>query len=52
MLYVCAGASSDIASIDDLRRRSGFVTLVSEYPNLAENFSITNRLGRFKIFSA
>jgi ATP phosphoribosyltransferase len=51
-LYVCAGASSDIASIGDLQRRSGFVTLVSEYPNLAENFAITNRLGRFKVFSA
>lgn len=51
-LYVCAGASSDIDSIEALRNRPGFVTLVSEYPNLAENFSIRNRLGRFKVFSA
>lgn len=28
------------------------MTIVSEYPNLAENFAIQNKLKKFKIFSA
>jgi ATP phosphoribosyltransferase len=53
-LYVCAGADSGIGSVGDLADvpGPGFVTIVSEYPNLAENFAIRNRLGRFRIFTA
>ncbi len=51
-LYVCSGAAAGIGSVADLRRSGEPVTIVSEYPNLAENFAIRNRLGRFRVFSA
>ena len=51
-LFVCAGTESVIESVEKTGNIPGFVTIVSEYPNLAENFAIRNRLGRFKIFSA
>ena len=52
VLYVCSGAVGGTSTIEELRRLPGFITLVSEYPNLAENFAVRNRLGRFKVFSA
>jgi len=51
-LYVCTGAGGNLRSTDDLCKTGDFVTIVSEYPNLAENFAIHNRLRKFKIFSA
>ncbi|MCP4049794.1 MAG: ATP phosphoribosyltransferase [bacterium] len=51
-VYTCSGLNSDIESVDDLHRTDGFVTIISEYPNLAENFAIRNQLRKFKIFSA
>ncbi|MBF0451395.1 MAG: ATP phosphoribosyltransferase [Candidatus Magnetomorum sp.] len=51
-LYVCSGNRGNIRTIDDLHSLSDVIEIVSEYPNLAENFAIQNRLKRFKIFSA
>lgn len=51
-LYVCSGASGKIKSIQQLQEKLDFVIIVSEYPNLAENFAINNRFRKFKIFSA
>lgn len=51
-LYACTGANCPLKSVEDLQEIKDFVTIVSEYPNLAENFAIRNRLRKFKIFSA
>jgi ATP phosphoribosyltransferase len=51
-LYVCSGLDGDIGSLVELHTIEGFVTIVSEYPNLAESFAIKERLGKFKVFSA
>ena len=51
-LHACAGLGGDIESVDDLLKRKDFITIVSEYPNLAENFAIRKKLRKFKIFSA
>jgi ATP phosphoribosyltransferase len=51
-LYLCSGIDGDIRSVDNLHRIQDFVTIVSEYPNLAENFAMTERLRKFKVFSA
>jgi len=49
--FACVAGDSAIQNIADLKEKDGFITLVSEYPNLAENFAIENRLKKFKIFS-
>ena len=49
-LYAAASASSGIESLDALRRRTGSLRIVSEYPNLAESFALRQRLRRFQIF--
>lgn len=51
-LYACTGINGDFKSVNDLQKKNDFVTIVSEYPNLAENFAIQNRLRKFKVFSA
>lgn len=51
-LYLCAGLGGEIQSVADLHSIQEFVTIVSEYPNLAENFAMTERLRKFKVFSA
>ena len=51
-LYVCTGLNGSLKSPDDLKKMREFVTIVSEYPNLAENFAIRKRLRKFKVFSA
>ena len=51
-LYLCSGLGGNIKSVDDLHRIQDYVTIVSEYPNLAENFAMTERLRKFKVFSA
>lgn len=51
-IYVCSGNNSGIETMDDLKNKAGYITIVSEYPNIAKNFAIQNRLRKFKIFSA
>ncbi len=51
-LHACTGITGNLGSVGDLQTMQDFVTIVSEYPNLAENFAITNRLRKFKVFSA
>ena len=51
-LYLCTGNFGSYKSIEDLQREVNFITIISEYPNLAENFAISSRLKKYKIFSA
>jgi len=51
-VFVCSGKGGTINAMSDLDSCSDFIEIVSEYPNLAENFAIHSRLKRFKIFSA
>jgi len=51
-IYACTGVNGTFNSVQDLYNKNGFITIVSEYPNLAEHFAIRNRLRKFKIFSA
>jgi ATP phosphoribosyltransferase len=51
-IYACSGVNGNFNSVQDLHNKKGFITIVSEYPNLAEYFAIQNRLRKFKIFSA
>jgi len=51
-VFVCSGSGGNINSLIDLAGFTAFIEIVSEYPNLAENFAIHQRLKRFKIFSA
>ncbi len=51
-VFACSGQDSGIESIDDVKKMRSHVTLVSEYPNLAKQFAIDNRLRKFKVFSA
>ncbi len=51
-IYACTGLNGNFNCLQDLHKKNGFITIVSEYPNLAEHFAIQNRLRKFKIFSA
>jgi ATP phosphoribosyltransferase len=51
-VYACVGANGEFETAEDLCKKRDFVTIVSEYPNLAENFAVRNRLRKFKVFSA
>jgi len=51
-IYACSGMSSGIKTMNDLKNKTGYVTIVSEYPNIAKNFAIQNALKKFKVFSA
>ncbi|MFO8085973.1 MAG: ATP phosphoribosyltransferase [Desulfobacterales bacterium] len=51
-LYACTGINGDFESVSDLHKKNDFITIVSEYPNLAEHFAVQNRLRKFKVFSA
>jgi ATP phosphoribosyltransferase len=51
-VFVCSGSGGNINNLTDLDICTDFIEIVSEYPNLAENFAIYQRLKRFKIFSA
>lgn len=51
-VYACTGLNGAFRSVEDLKGTGDFVTIISEYPNLAENFAIQKRLRKFKIFSA
>jgi ATP phosphoribosyltransferase len=51
-LYACTSLKGNLQSIKDLTGMRDFITIISEYPNLAEDFAIRHRLKKFKIFSA
>lgn len=51
-LYVCSGRNGAIRTLEDLTTRPGYITLVSEYPEIARDFAIRNSLRKYKIFSA
>ena len=51
-IYACAGLGGEISELGDVRKKPGYVTLVSEYPNLAEDFALRHKLRKFKVFSA
>jgi ATP phosphoribosyltransferase len=51
-VFVCSGIGGNINNLTDLDEIPDFIEIVSEYPNLAENFASNHRLKRFKIFSA
>lgn len=45
-----AGSSGGIATIEEVKTKSGIVRIASEYPNLAESFALKFRLRRFCVF--
>jgi len=49
-LYIVAGRSEKIGTIEQIKARQGVIRIASEYPNLAEAFALSNRLSRFSIF--
>jgi len=49
-LFVASSSFSNQQSLEDLNKRVGPVRLVSEYPNLAEAFSLRLRLANFRVF--
>lgn len=49
-LYACTGINGVFQSVEDLHQKNDFITIVSEYPNLAEHFAVQNRLRKFKVF--
>lgn len=49
-LFVAASKFSKLRSPKDLKKKSGPLRLVSEYPNLAEAFALRSRLPNFRIF--
>ncbi|MFC1963761.1 ATP phosphoribosyltransferase [Chloroflexota bacterium] len=48
-LFMAASPSRKI-SLRETRARDGILRIASEYPNLAENFALQNRLARFRVF--
>lgn len=51
-LYACSGQGGGIDSLLALQQKPGYVTLISEYPEIAKDFAIRHSLRKFKIFSA
>jgi len=49
-LYVVAGRSEAVSTIEEMQAKKVIIRLVSEYPNLAESFALKNRLRWFSIF--
>ncbi|HEY48952.1 MAG TPA: ATP phosphoribosyltransferase [Dehalococcoidia bacterium] len=49
-LYAVAADSSEVGSLQELKSRSESLRIVTEYPNLAESFALTQRLRKFQIF--
>jgi len=48
-LFVAQSRFSEQCSIEDIRKQTGVVRIVSEYPNLAEAFALKARLRRFRV---
>lgn len=51
-LYACCHKSIDVSSLDGFCKSHKIVRIISEYPNLAENFAIQKGMKRFKVFPA
>lgn len=51
-VHACVAADCDLRTVEDLHGMEDFVTIVSEYPNIAESFAIHEKLRKFKVFSA
>ncbi len=51
-VHACCHRSFKGRSVHDFARLPGSVRIVSEYPNLAEDFAIRNGLKRFRVFPA
>lgn len=51
-IYACCHKSVDMNSIKDFCAYYDTIHIISEYPNLAEDFAIKKRIKRFKIFPA
>lgn len=49
-LFITISPSAGLFSVEQLKAREGLIRIASEYPNLAENFALRNRLARFSIF--
>jgi ATP phosphoribosyltransferase len=45
-----AGSPKGIASVEEVKAKTGIIRIASEYPNLAESFALRLRLRRFGIF--
>jgi ATP phosphoribosyltransferase len=45
-----AGSAEGVASIEEVKAKTGIIRIASEYPNLAESFALRLRLRRFGIF--
>ncbi len=50
VLYVTACGSEEASAVGEIQARSVMMSIVSEYPNLAESFALKNRLRQFSIF--
>ena len=51
-LYACCHKSVDVNSLEDFCKSHEVVRIISEYPNLAEDFAIQKGMKRFKVFPA
>ncbi len=49
-LYVVVSRSAGVSAVEEMRAKEDAVRIASEYPNLAEFFSLNLRLRRFSIF--
>ena len=49
-LYMAASRSAGVSTVEELLAKPNIMRIASEYPNLAESFSVKLRLKRFSIF--
>lgn len=52
MLYACCHKSVEGIGLEKFKQRHSEIRMISEYPNLCEDFALKNRFRRFKIFQA
>jgi ATP phosphoribosyltransferase len=45
-----AGSPEGVATIEEMKTKTGIIRIASEYPNLAESFALKSRLRRFSLF--
>ncbi len=50
LLYMAAGRTSGLDTLEKIQSCGSTIRIVSEYPNMAEAFALKNRLRRFSIF--
>lgn len=51
-IYACCHKSLEGISIEEFKQRHSQIRMVSEFPNLCEDFALNNRFRGFKVFSA